>query len=959
MKLRKLFLTIILGAAAASAAAQDMSALMQPLPVDPKIRIGHLDNGLTYYIRHNEEPKNQAFFYIAQKVGSIQEEESQRGLAHFLEHMCFNGTTHFPDSSLIEYLGSIGVKFGAQLNAYTSVEETVYNIDNVPAREGAIDSCLLILHDWSHDLTLDGNEIDKERGVIHGEWRMRNTGATRIIVRNLEKLMSDSRYGRRFPIGLMKVVDEFPHDTLRAYYHKWYRPDLQGIIVVGDVDVDKIESKIKTLFGPIKLQQPVAKREYYSVPDNTEPIVISDKDPEITSQNIGISFKHPAVPDSIRNTIGVSVAETIKHIACNVLNQRLGELSLKADCPFRNAYVYDGSFLLSSKVTGAFNIDIDPKEGMVDEAIQAVMAEVYRAKEFGFQKAEVDRTVNEYVSNMEQIYNNRDKQKSINYAREYYRSLLHNEPIPGIEVEYELTKQMMPQIPLEAFNQTIDMLINRTDTNLVVLAMSPEKEGLQIPTEDQLLESIHKAQALQLEPWVDNVKTGPLVAELPKPGKVVKTGKAPYGSKMLTLSNGVRVIMKETDFKDDEIRMSAWSDGGNARYGVAERINLDAFDEVVGRSKLGGFTQVELGKALAGKQASAGGGVSARSEYFNGSSSKKDIRTMFELIYMHFLPRERDNEAVEAWKNSYRESIRNKNLNPLSSLSDTIQATIYRHHPLTKPLTEAEVDQINYDRILEMNADRFADASDFTFLFVGNVNEDSIRTLSEQYLATLPVVKRDDKPVDNGMRTVAGDVINHYRRDMQTPQAFAVAAWTGPIEISVRNSIVINILGQCLNEIYLKKIREELGAAYTTQASASINRNAADEPEYSVVAVMPLKPEMLDTCVQIVQQVIQDMAINGPTEESVTKAREYLLKTYTQNQRENSFWQGRITTQVQRGYDPYENYEKVLTSIKPEDVRQMTEYILSMGNCARIILEPTTLGDGNSIDAQKDVVPAE
>ena len=370
MKLKNIFLTLFLATTALNASAQ-MEQMMQPLPVDPQVRIGRLDNGLTYYIRHNEEPKDQAFFYIAQKVGSIQEEESQRGLAHFLEHMCFNGTTHFPDSSLVNYLESIGVKFGAQLNAYTSVEETVYNIDHVPAREGAIDSCLLILHDWSHDLTLDGKEIDKERGVIHGEWRMRNVGFTRILVRNLEKLMSNSRYGRRFPIGLMEVVDECPYDTLRAYYHKWYRPDLQGIIVVGDIDVDQIEGKIQKLFSPIQLQQPVAKREYYSVPNNDEAVVVSDKDPEVTQQVVMISLKHEAIPDSIRNTYAIYLTESIKRIACNVLNQRLHELSLKPECPFRGASVDDGDFLLSSKVTGAFNVEVYPKEGRVEEAVQA------------------------------------------------------------------------------------------------------------------------------------------------------------------------------------------------------------------------------------------------------------------------------------------------------------------------------------------------------------------------------------------------------------------------------------------------------------------------------------------------------------------------------------------------------------------------------------------------------------
>ena len=642
MKLKNFLMTAVLALSAFSAQAQDMSQMMQPLPVDPKVRVGHLDNGLTYYIRHNEEPKNQAFFYIAQKVGSIQEEESQRGLAHFLEHMCFNGTTHFPDSSLIEYLEGIGVKFGAQLNAYTSVEETVYNIDNVPAREGAIDSCLLILHDWSHDLTLDGKEIDKERGVIHGEWRMRNTGFTRILVKHLEELMSDSRYGRRFPIGLMEVVDECPYDTLRAYYHKWYRPDLQGIIVVGDIDVDQIEGKIKNLFGPITVQQPVAKRVDYSVPDNAEAIVVADSDPEVTSQVVMISMKHEAIPDSIRNTMPIYVAENIIGTATSVLNQRLHELSLKADCPFQGASVDDGAFLLSSKVTGAFNIEIVPKEGRVEEAIKAVMEEVYRVDEFGFTKGEIDRAVLNKLSGMEQLFNNRDKQRSISYAREYYRSFLNNEPIPGIETEYQLVKQIFPQIPAEAFSQTIQQYISRSDSNLVVLSLNPEKEGLAIPTKEQLLGAIHAAQQSKLTAWVDNVKTGPLIENLPKPGKVKKEADGPCGSKILTLSNGVKVIMKPTDFKDDEIRMMAWSEGGIGRYPVSERINLEAFDGVMGRSKIGGFTSTELTKALAGKNVRSSANVGLRDETFSGFSSKKDIQTLFELIYMTFQPREKD-----------------------------------------------------------------------------------------------------------------------------------------------------------------------------------------------------------------------------------------------------------------------------------------------------------------------------
>ncbi|MCR5779719.1 MAG: insulinase family protein [Bacteroidaceae bacterium] len=940
MKLTKILASIVLFAASLAASAQNMEQMMQPLPVDPQVRVGHLDNGLTYYIRHNKEPKNQVFFYIAQKVGSIQEEESQRGLAHFLEHMCFNGTTHFPDSSLTNYLESIGVKFGAQLNAYTSVEETVYNIDNVPAREGAIDSCLLILHDWSNSLSLDGKEIDKERGVIHQEWRMRNTGMTRVLVKHLEKLMSDSRYGRRFPIGLMEVVDEFPHDTLRAYYHKWYRPDLQGIIVVGDINVDQIESKIQKLFAPIKVEQLVAKREYYSVPDNTEAIVVSDKDPEQTSQVVMISLKHPATPDSLRNLAPTYIEELSKNLALSALNQRLGELALKPECPYRGAGVDDGAFLLSSKVTGALNVTISPKEGRVEEAVQAVMAELYRLDQFGFTQGEIDRTVAEALSNYEQAYNNRDKQKSIAYAREYYRSFLDNDAIPGIEVEYQLAQQVLPNIPVQAYQMLVKQLITRTDTNLVVFCVNPDKEGLVIPTEEQLLNAIHAAQQQELTPWEDNVKSCPLIEDLPAAGSIKKEVPGPCGSTILTLSNGVKVVMKATDYKDDEIRMTAWSDGGTNRYGLADRINLAVLGGVMGRSKLGGFTQVELSKALAGKNASAGANVGARQESLGGHSSRKDVQTMFELIYLNFQLREKDNDAVASYLSSLREALRNKNLNPKAAFSDSIQATLYNHHPLTVPITEADVDDIDYDRIMQIYADRFADASDFTFFFIGNIDENQIRELSKQYLATLPIMKRNDKPVDNGMRFAKGDITNRFTKKMETPQTTLLSVWTGPIKLSVKNDAVMSILGTCVAETYLKKIREELGAAYSTSADGDITRGADDKTYYVLESSFPIKPEMTDTCLQIVQDVLEDVAANGPAEESITKAKEYMLKTFTQNQRENGYWMRRIAGILRYKYDSSKDYETIVQGITAKDIQQMAKSILKKRNRIRVIMEP-------------------
>ena len=947
MKQKALFATLLLALAVLHVGAQtpeqeqemQRRMMMMPLPTDTAVRVGHLDNGLTYYIRHNEYPAGQADFYIAQKVGSIQEQDSQRGLAHFLEHMCFNGTTHYPGNSLIQYLESIGVKFGAQLNAYTSVEETVYNINSVPVgRESTVDSVLLILHDWSHDLLLTSEEIEKERPVIQEEWRMRSSGSMRILERQLPKLMSESRFGYRLPIGTMDVVLNFPADTLRAYYHKWYHPDLQGIIVVGDIDVNVVEQKIKDMFGPIQLPEPLPVREYLGVPDNVEAIVVSDKDTELTRQNISMMWKHPATPDSLNNTMGIYVHKLVKNLCIRMLNERLGELSRKADCPYSGASVDDGAFIVSSKVTESFNVDIVPKQGQANEAMKAVLAEVYRADQFGFTKGELDRTVMETVSSFEKMYNDRAKQRSNPYCREYVRAFLDNEAIPGIELEYQLVQQLLPAFPLEAVNSLFQSLVGRTDSNLVVLAMTPDKEGFVMPTEEELLQTIHEAQQQQLQPWVDNVKTGPLIEKMPAPGKVKKEVSGPFDSKILTLSNGVRVIMKSTDFKDDEIRMSAWSEGGTGRYGQSDRINLSMLSSIIMRSKVGGFTQIELGKALAGKQVQCIPTISERSEGMAGFSCVKDLETLFELIYMYFQPLQRDDEAVESVKSSMRENLRNKDANPMSSLQDSIRMTMYDHNWHVWPLKEADIDALDYDRVLAIYADRFADASDFTFQFVGNIDEAKLRELACKYLATLPTVKRKDKAVDSGMRLHSGDLTNRYSKKMENPMTYLVSAWHGNIDMTVENDVHVDILGQCLSKIYLDKIREELGAAYTTQASADLTRDAADKPIYTITAVMPLKPEMTDTTAIIVQKVLEDVAANGVSEEHIQKAKEYMLKTFTQNQRENGFWMGRLQVMDFRKYDPYENYEALIQGTTSAHLQQLAKKVLADGNRVRVIM---------------------
>lgn len=471
---------------------------MPQLPVDKDVRIGKLPNGLTYYIRHNALPENRANFYIAQKVGAVQEEENQRGLAHFLEHMCFNGTDNFPDDRIVKYCESIGVKFGQNLNAYTSTDETVYNIDDVPVVGNNVDSCLLILKDWSDGLTLADKEIDKERGVIHEEWRMRSSANTRMFERNLPTLYPGSRYGHRFPIGLMSVIDNFKYDELRAYYEKWYRPDLQGIIVVGDINVDEVEGKIKKLFSAIKMPANAAKYEHYPVPVTPEAIYVVDKDKEQTQASISVMFKNDPIPAEYKNTPVFLQFNYINSLICSVLNERLNEIALKPDCPFNAAAVYYNNYIVS-KTMDAFNLYVMPKPGKDTEALQVAMQEIERAGRFGLTATEIGRADNEFLSGLEKIYNNRDKQENSFYAPQYVRHFLEGDPIPDLETEYNTYKMLSQAMAAQNLttpiaSEALKEYTASVDTNFVVLAMYPDKEGVAVPTADELRKAVTAAK---------------------------------------------------------------------------------------------------------------------------------------------------------------------------------------------------------------------------------------------------------------------------------------------------------------------------------------------------------------------------------------------------------------------------------------------------------------------------------
>ena len=907
---------------------------MPPIPTDPNVRIGKLENGLTYYIRHNELPEKRADFYIAQKVGSILEEDNQRGLAHFLEHMCFNGTTNFPGKGIINWLETIGVKFGQNLNAYTSIDETVYNINNVPViRDGIVDSCLLILHDWANDLTLAEAEIDNERGVIHEEWRTGQGAMMRMYEQALPKAFEGSKYGHRLPIGTIEVIDNFPYQALRDYYEAWYRPDQQGIVVVGDIDVDKVEAKIKELFSPIQMPANAPERKYEPVPDNKEPIITIAKDKEQPMTMIYLWHKHPATPNEAKGNIGYLVQNYMFSMISSMIHARLEELRQGANPPFIQAASGDSDFLLA-KTTEAFVGMAVSKEDGIPTALAALVREIERARKFGFTASEYARAKADYLRSLESAYNERDKMKNNEYVQEYVRHFIDNEPIPGIEMEYTLMNQLAPNIPVEAINSILPQLIK--DENIVVNIFGPDKEGIIYPTEEEILKVLKDTKAENITAYVDKVSDEPLMKETPKAGKIVKTEEGPFGSTALTLSNGVRVVVKSTDFKADEIRMRAFSPGGTSVFGTKEAIQLKMLNSVAGLGGLGNFSNVDLEKVLAGKKASVGASVSSLNEGLNGSCSPKDLETLMQLVYLSFTAPRMDEAAFESFKQRTKASLANQEANPSTALSDTLTREMYGNHPMAMRFKAEMVDLIDYNRIMEMYKDRFKEAGDFTFLFVGNINLEEAKPLIETYLGGLPTINRKENFKDIQMDIRKGAHKNVFEKQMETPKATVINIISGDCEYNLKNNLLMTMLSQTMDMVYLETIREKEGASYGVSAYGQLSRATKDEAIFQIYFdTDPAKREKME---QIVMTELQKATQEGPRPEHLAKVKEFLLKKHTENAKENSYWLGQLNNFYWNNVDMNTNYEKLVNEITVEDVKNFTKALLDQGNIIEVTM---------------------
>ena len=928
-----------------------MSAMAQQqepqIPIDNQVRIGRLDNGLTYYIRHHAEPQGQANFYIAQKVGSILEEENQRGLAHFLEHMCFNGTQHFPGNGVITYCERIGVKFGYNLNAYTSIDETVYNIDNVPVATvpSAIDSCLWILHDWADGLLLTDEDIDHERGVIHEEWRTRATAQIRLLEQILPEIYpvgteharpdGTNRYGHRLPIGLMEVVDNFPYKVLRDYYEQWYRPDLQGIVVVGDIDVDAIEAKVRDIFGTIPAPVNPQERYYVPIPDNEEPIICLAKDKEQPNAMSFVCMKHDPYPIELRGGINYYVYRYAMNAACYMLNARLAELTQSAEPPFIWAGVEDGDFFIAKTKHALMGTVVSSEEGLT-QAVTAMYREMLRAVRNGFTASEYERAKAQMLADAEAAYNARDKKKSAEYCREYVRHFIENEPIPGEENDLALLQQIASAVPVEAIGQILAQTVGQN--NLATFAMLPDKEGVTYPSNDELKAALAAVAAEQITPYEETVSDQPLLPELPKAGKVTKAKSDKLGYTKYHLSNGVNVYYRQTDFNANEVLMLAVSKGGSILYPETMASDLKATNELLAASGIGAFSKTDLQKVLAGRKVSVTPHIGLYDEYISCSSTPKDLETMFQLNYLYFTTMRLDNDAFVSWKERSRAAVANREKDPSSALQDSVMNTIFTHSKRFEPVRNEDIDAVNYPHVMQIVRERFANAADFNFIITGAVDEATLLPLLEQYIASLPADSYREWIDIDQVEYTDGQQSKAFYRDMQVPMVTNFFFDQADMRYTLKNKLAFDLALNALSVVLLEEIREKEGGTYGIGAYGELSGMPAPRQQAYMQIAYQTNPDRYFYLNQRVRDIVAQMAKEGPSEENLQKGKEFMLKNHQEQLRENSYWQSAMENLLATRVDITLDYEKVLNSITVEDARRTLETLVGAKNHAEIIM---------------------
>ena len=907
-----------------------------PLPLQPEVKSGVLPNGLSYYILHNEEPKNRANFYIAQKVGSTLEEPSQAGLAHFLEHMAFNGTAHYPGDKMLEYLKSKGIRFGADINAYTFYDETVYNINNVPTTDQALmDSVLLCIYDWSGSILLEDAEIDAERGIIESEWRDRNDASFRLLEYALPKIYTEANY--QIPvIGKIDVIRNFPYDEIKNYYKKWYRPDQQGIVIVGDFNADEMEAKVKDLFSKIPMPENAAPREYPTVSDNKEPIYVYFEDPETMYPMVRLAFKYDKTPFEMRNTVeAFAQDEVLETVVTTLINNRLNEYSQKAECKYAYAGVAFGDFWIS-KTKGAFNVTVIGKEGTpLQEAFAEAMGIVTRACKTGFTDSELSRVRDEILSRYEKAANESDKTNSDVLGKKLYRHFIDNKPAPGAQISFQLAQQILPQIPVQAVNQVATGLL--TPENQVMVVAQPKRDGYTVIEEKDIMGSLQNILNAEYEAYQEEPITMPMVSKYLKAGKVVATKAGEFGTTVFTLSNGATVIVKPTDFKADEVRFQAFSKQGIRTYPESKALDIKLAEDAFNCSKLGNYDKTTLNRYLSGKQVAIGFDYSTYTASLSGSSTVKDLPVLMEMIYASFVDLNPDPETFDAAIQQARTMLTAYGKSP-EYIYQTMKTKIqYGNNPLMNDLELKDLDNVNYASILATVKESLSNAADFTFVFVGNVNPDELKENLEKYIASIPgnAKKKNDFKVMTPIK-YAKTIKEEWKQEMQTPATFVYNLnWTGDKEYNVKNNYLTSIAGSLLGNIFTKTLREEEGGAYSP---AALGYQSYDG-DCALIYQFQTKQEMQDRMIARALKELNNLLTNGADPDDFAKIKEQAVKKLENDMRTNGYWLNGLNVYSSLGINKISHAEETLKSITLDEMNAFLKSLTQGMQSVEVIME--------------------
>jgi zinc protease len=907
-------------------------AFAQPLPLDTAIRKGKLSNGFTYYIRKNTEPANRVQLYLVNKVGSVLENEDQRGLAHFMEHMSFNGTTHYPKNDLVHYLQQSGVRFGADLNAYTSFDETVYQLPIPTDSPALLRNGLQIMRDWAANATLDTKEINDERGVVLEEKRLGKGAQERMNDKTFPVILNNSRYAERIPIGVDTVLDNFQRPAILSFYKDWYRPDLQALIVVGDINVDSMETRIKTIFSDLKNPPNERPRVKYTVPLTGKNQFIAVTDKEFPYTVIEVLIKKKSQEEG---TLPV-FHENIKwEIFNEMLAGRIAEISQKPNPPFLQATAGIGSLFAG---LDAGSMSVVAKPGTLENSFVSIWELIQQVRQFGFTETEFSRAKIDYLSSLESAVKEKDKRNSADLAQEYTRNFLTGEPAPGIEAEYDLTRTFLADAKLSDINALCSQFI--TDSNRDLIVMAPQKDSASLPTESLVNNWFSTVAKMKLSPYADQVASGALIGGQITAGKIIGEHKiAKLGVTEFTLSNGLKVILKPTDYKNDEIRFEAFSPGGSSLYTDADFESATNAANMVDNMGLSNFTPTDLEKILSGKIVSVTPYIADRSEGFVGSSSPRDLETALQLVYLYFTSPRKDSVLFNNTIEQAISGMANRNTDPQSVFSDTIAAVLGNHNFRRTGPTVEKLRQIDLDKSLKIYRERFANAGDFTFIFDGNFNLDSIRPLLEKYLGSLPASPGKEQAVNLHIHIPPG-IMQATVKKGKEPKASVRLVISGEYKYSPESNIQLTALSDILQFRITDRLREKEGGTYSPAVRVSYNKYPANRYAYTISFVCA--PDNVEKLIGDTKEEISKIKTEGVSDVDITKFSSEEIRQYELHLKENEFWLDWLTGQYQNGDDPLEllNYPELIKQVTPASIKAAANVYLNENNFIKLLLLP-------------------